>query len=340
MWYESKLNKGMVVYSKQDKIVEYLTLGLIVLSVEPFIESLMKLPQALGNISYMGSMYEATGSQRRIISSIGSKLFNASAYFELLYPILLLYQFTKEKVNKWLVFGMVIVIVGYWLHEVLLGGRSKLVQNLLYTIVVFLIMRYYISRERSMKIVKYGVWVIAVGLLGMLAVTIGRFVFSASSSHESVLAWLSLYAGEGSLNFNSYMWHVTKTTNGESTCLFLMNLLGYTDRIMVEDQWELTETLGIPGNIFYTYVGVFFKDYGKHLTVLVLGGLSLITYFLVRFRKLIQLHQVILLCFCARILCLPTFYTFGTFMAQVNLCVAIAFCIVLYANKRGMIYIR
>ena len=119
-----------------------------------------------------------------------------------------------------------------------------------------------------------------------------------------------------------------------------MNLLGYTDRIMVEDQWELTETLGIPGNIFYTYVGVFFKDYGKHLTVLVLGGLSLITYFLVRFRKLIQLHQVILLCFCARILCLPTFYTFGTFMAQVNLCVAIAFCIVLYANKRGMIYIR
>lgn len=250
MAYDSNQSKTLTIYQKQDKIINNLCIFLIVLSIEPFIEQLLKLQQVAGNINYMANMYEATGDDRNIISTLGSKLFNLYAYFELLFPILLIYQFTKKEINKKMVLGIVILIIGYWLHEVLLGGRSKLVQNLLYTIVVYLIMRPYINKERNIKIMKYGTIVISIGLLGMLAVTLSRFVFNSSSTQDNIWSWLSLYAGEGSINFNSSMWYVTKTTNGNSSFILLMHMLGLTDKIGVNDQWDAVESLGIQGNIF------------------------------------------------------------------------------------------
>lgn len=337
MAYDSNQSKTLTIYQKQDKIINNLCIFLIVLSIEPFIEQLLKLQQVAGNINYMANMYEATGDDRNIISTLGSKLFNLYAYFELLFPILLIYQFTKKEINKKMVLGIVIVIIGYWLHEVLLGGRSKLVQNLLYTIVVYLIMRPYINKERNIKIMKYGTIVISIGLLGMLAVTLSRFVFNSSSTQDNIWSWLSLYAGEGSINFNSSMWYVTKTTNGNSSFILLMHMLGLTDKIGVNDQWDAVESLGIQGNIFYTYIGVFFCDLGKWMTIIYISIASYITYRLSRCKKHIYLPQIIILCFCARILCLPTFYTFGTYMSQINLSVALIFCLLLHLNQKGKI---
>lgn len=37
------------------------------------------------------------------------------------------------------------VILSFWIHELGLGGRSKLVQNILYLVVCFFLMRPYIN---------------------------------------------------------------------------------------------------------------------------------------------------------------------------------------------------
>ena len=335
--YDNKIDKCFIIYDNQHSIIKSLSLLLIVLMIEPFIEMSIKLPQALSNSNYMATMYEATGEKRRIMSALGTKLFNICAYFELLYPIFLLYNLIYKRINKFLLYGMVIVITGYWFHEILLGGRSKLVQNILYIIVVYLIMRPYINAKRNKVILKYGMIILSLGFAGMFAITISRYILSSSTSYDSVWAWLSLYVGEGPLNFNSSMWYITQNTHGGSSFPLFTYLLGLSDRYEVLDQWNLVDSLGIQGNIFYTYVGVFFSDFGKIATFVYLLIFSLITSRLTKMRKCIYLHQIILLCLCARIICLPTFYTYGTFMAQINLVVALTVCFIIFCSKQGKI---
>ena len=45
------------------------------------------------------------------------------------------------------------VILSFWIHELGLGGRSKLVQNILYLVVCFFLMRPYINACITKKII-------------------------------------------------------------------------------------------------------------------------------------------------------------------------------------------
>ena len=56
---------------------------------------------------------------------------------------------------------------------------------------------------------------------------------------------VSLYAGEGSLNFNSLMWNVTESTNGDNTFIFLRDLFGFVDASDVEDIYTSNLKLGV-----------------------------------------------------------------------------------------------
>ena len=59
------------------------------------------------------------------------------------------------------------------------------------------------------------------------------------------MIWLGLYAGEGSLNFNSLMWNVTESTNGDNTFIFLRDLFGFVDASDVEDIYTSNLKLGV-----------------------------------------------------------------------------------------------
>lgn len=101
----------------------------------------MHLPSVIANSDYAAKMYD---SRVEYLSFIGRKLNRISTSFELIYPPLLFYFLQKNNIKK-IVYGLIMVILSFWIHELGLGGRSKLVQNILYLVVCFFLMRPYIN---------------------------------------------------------------------------------------------------------------------------------------------------------------------------------------------------
>ena len=94
---------------------------------------------------------------------------------------------------------------------------------------------------------------------------------------------------------------------------------------------ELLETAD---NIFYTYIGSIFEDFNKIGTLIFLLVFSTITIKLTKIKNgLITFPQIIILCLCARVLVIPTFYTYTSLMAQTNLLCVLCFSMVIYLKK-------
>lgn len=330
---------SICVSSRQRNIIDKFTLFIIVVSFEPFIENIIYLPNALMNANHAANMYDMRleGGASDYLSFLGRKLNRISTSFELLYPVLLFYNLSKKKISSFLLVGLLMVILSFWIHELGLGGRSKLVQNILYVLVVYFLMRRYINPAINKQIIKYGLVIMGVGFAILMIISISRFasIEAEGSNIDSIWLWLGLYAGEGILNFNSLMWDVTKSTNGDSTLILLKSLLLGSDDTGVSDNWNAVAKLGIPGNIFYTYVGSMYEDFNAVGTIIFLLSFSFITIRLTKIRKgVITYPKLIILCLCSRILVVPTFYTYTSLMSQLNLFFSLCFCFLLYINDR------
>lgn len=102
--------------------------------------------------------------------------------------------------------------------------------------------------------------------------------------------------------------------------------------------WAAMDKLGVPGNIFYTYVGVLYADFGRIGAVVFLVILASIVRFATKTQgSEISLTKVAFICMLAKILVLPTFYTYASYMSQLNLLMALLF-LGIY-SLRGRVYI-
>ena len=176
----------------------------------------------------------------------------------------------------------------------------------------------------------YGSVFFGIAIVFIAYVTLSRYLlnFSDSTSSVDIWTWIGLYMGEGPLNFNSYEWYIKSSTNGYSTMPLIMSL--YTGHyVSVSDVWNLSSKLGIPGNIFYTYVGAIFKDYGKYGTLIYLFFFS--SFVWIYYKKLsnkASFSRIFVLMLWAKILVVgPTFFTYATTDDQINLVVSILFLI-------------
>lgn len=331
--YDLCTNKQLYVTSNQKVTLEYFTFFLIIVSFEPFLENLLHLPIVLANSDYAARMYE---NRVEYLSFWGRKLNRVSTSFELIYPPLLFYFLSQKIIPRKLILGLIMVIVSFWIHELGLGGRSKLVQNIFYLVVCFFLFKQYINPSVVKKIILFGGIFLAIGISIILIISISRFasIEAEGSNIENIWIWLGLYAGEGVLNFNSLMWYVEKSTFGDSTFIFIKDLLGLTDKTGVDDNWVAVSRLGIPGNVFYTYVGSIFEDFNRVGTLLFLSIFSIIT---MRFSKIkngmVTFSKILILCLCARILVIPTFYTYTSLTAQTNLFFALCFSLLVYIKN-------
>lgn len=322
------------ISERQAKFFRIFCIFLIIVSIEPFLENMMLLPSRIGNEAAIDDMYEQRiyESYQEPLSGIGRKLFRMSYSFELLYPVILFYFLSRKKVEWLIVGGTLMMILSYWAHEMITGGRSQMVQNILYIVVVYFIMRRFINKEINRRIMLYGLSFLAIGIGAMAVVTVARYNSNDFADGASIWVWVGLYAGEGNLNFNSMMWDVTRSTHGDSTMILLRYLLGLTTKTGVADNWDAVSSLGIAGNIFYTYVGAIYTDFNRIGTVVFVSVLAFLLGWFSRVRAgldAISLPKVVLVCICARILVLPTFYTYATIMAQSNLVCVLVFCVIL-----------
>lgn len=309
----------------QNKFFMLLSFVIVLCMVLPFLESLIRIPQALANDS-MSNAYEQrlynSSSSLEYLSFMGRKCFLILWRLNNVIPVLIFVHMIRSGKKKYII-GLSMAIITIWIHSMVLGGRSKLVQNGLYVVFCFFVFKDYFAENVRRNIIKYGSIVLSCAVVAVVVVTISRFASMHDSRMGSIWEWVGLYAGEGVLNFNAFNWYVTKTLGGYSTFALPITLMT-GEKLDVEFFWNLGRSLGIKGNIFYTYIGAFFNDYGKYGALIVLSLLALLTLRAYKGRIGSPITKLVLICLWGKILLIgPIFYTYGSVDDQWNLLLAV-----------------
>lgn len=332
--YDNTIIEQIDISEKQDTIIRKTCVLICLCTLLPFLESLLQIPAAMAKDDSLANAYDSRldGNISDYLSFFGRKFFAIVWMLNNLIPPFLFLSIIK-KYDKKIIILLGISLATIWLHAMVLGGRSKLVQNALYLLFNYFLFKGYLDEKIKTKITFYGSILFSVAVLAVAAVSISRFnttYADTSSAMDSIWAWLGLYAGEGTLNFNCWEWEIKGSTNGYMTMSVLLSLLdGHA--VTVEELWRLGDKLGIPGNNFFTYVGDIYKDFGRFGTVLFILILATLTRKMSEPKiKTINIKKLIYLSLWAKILVIgPIFYTYGAYADQQNLLVAIIYCLFL-----------
>ena len=253
--------------NKQTKKLVYITLCILsAMAVEPFLENLIHIRYVTGNMDATADIYEARAdgdnSKSEYLSWIGRKFFWINFLLRDIIPILFFYYILKwKKYNKYIIIGTSMAILNPIMHGFSLGGRSSIVNTAFYFIFVYMVFRPYLSDKRRRIVDKSLLCMVGVIIVAITALTIVRF---ASQEHSvDIWTWVTLYTGEGVLNFCSDLWPLSKTCNGDNTFLMVRYYLGLTNNIDIESVRATRDILGVRNLVFYTYLGTIYYDFNK-----------------------------------------------------------------------------
>ena len=323
---------SLILSERKRYVLKMVIIFVVLCTLLPFLESISQIPTALATDDSMAAAYDArlSGHESVYLSSLGRKLFAIIWMLNNVIPVLIFIAIIN-KMDKKLIIGLCLAIVTIWISQMILGGRSRLVQNALYVVVVYFFFRKHLSPSLNKKILFGGSLFLSIAIFALVAVSVSRFnSFSSSqTSSMTIWSWLGLYAGEGALNFNCLEWYAQKSpnyVNGYATLLLPLSILS-GNKITVAEVWSMKSRLGIPGNIFYTYVGGIMMDWGKIGTLLFLSFFSFLVYFFViKRRRFSGGKKMLILCLWSKILVVgPIFFTYATYDDQVNLLCSLIF---------------
>jgi oligosaccharide repeat unit polymerase len=319
-----KSDKLSQIYSDA-LFVKAFSLVIILISVIPFLENtLLVLRSFQGDASsYISSAYDDNAEGYSNVSSeitagmswAGRKLNIINIWLKGLIPILLFYQLTLKTKNLWIIGGLTIAVFNSSLHSYALATRVNIVSDLMYILFIFILFKELIDKGTVRKLVVIGGSIIGGISLLVIAITIYRYdsTFGQNiNTDTSIFDWISLYIGEGMLNFNDQMWNIARTMKGDNSFSLFKDFIGmdtFTDNLQRRAYWS--QRTGISGNIFYTHIGDFFGDFGILGTIVFISFIVLIFLKHTKFKTNIQLHQIILFSIWYRVSLMGfTFYTY------------------------------
>lgn len=337
--YDNHDNKSIYENEKIRRFV-YLTLCVFsVLAIEPFFESIVHIKSVFENIGSTADIYASRSAgentNNEYLSWIGRKFFWINFLFRDIIPILFFYYILKwKKYNRYIVIGTSMAIINPIIHGFALGGRSTIVNTAFYFIFVYVLFRPYLSDKRKKTIEKILTALCCIVVAGISALTIVRF---ASQEHSiDIWTWVSLYTGEGILNFCSYLWPLSKTCNGDNTFLMLRYFLGLTDDIDIESIRATRDILGIRNMVFYTYLGTIYYDFNKIGTILYCLFFSLLFYYSCKPKNNIyKLSQLATLAILGKVVMMGVmFYPYTLWNDQFSLLLLLIYVIIMKSKER------
>lgn len=311
------------------------------ISIEPFLENIIHLPSVLINQNALADIYisraEGDVESSEYLSWIGRKFFWINYLLRDIIPILLCYYLVRcDKYDKRIIIGASIGILNPIIHGFALGGRSTIINTAFYTVFVYILFRSYLNKYTRNYIDK----ILLIGgsciVLAISVITIARFT---STDHSiDIWTWVSLYTGEGVLNFCVDLWPLDKTCNGDNTFLMVRYFLGLTDNIDIESIRATRDVLGVRNLVFYTYIGTIYYDFNKIGTLLFISIFSFIFCKITKARcGGIRLGQLIYLSILGKVIMMGVmFYPYTLWNEQLSLFLVLLFTWFLNA-KEGII---
>lgn len=335
------------------KFLNFLIIFLASISVLPFLENLIHLFYSYtggNNESVLVDLYkEKMGADFdrdeyvTWLSSVGFLFNKITLKFKYINLLLLFYYLIKEKPNKFILVGLLMLVFNPILFSLSMAGRGPSVFFLLYAAFFVVLFKNTIPVNIYKKIVQIGLIIIVVTILGLSILTISRFNQSSLGS-ETVFAWISVYLGEGIVDFNEYMWNIETYTEGDNSFAFIKNMLGFEtfiDYLERREYWSASVT-GISPLRFYTYIGDWFSDLGPYFTLLLIVIFSFFMRSITSNKASISFISLYLfVSFYQMILCGFTFYPYKTYQDSSNLFFNLIICgIISFSIKKKTIKVN
>lgn len=302
-----------------DKFVRYLCIFLLLTSLLPFLESVLKIRSffAMADVGeYMTEMHNdrQTGEQKQtvVLSTVSTQLLRFSLWFSELIPILLFYLIVKyKKINVYSA-GLLISQVLVLLNSMLNGGRSAFAYLIIYYVFVYFLFSSQFSASAKKRIQRVFFVIGGIAATFLLLITVWRFQSKKSDrtdTSQAIVEWMAVYAGEGMLNFNEYVWNMKAETEGDRTVPYFKSLLGmhtFEENFQRREYWE--NKTEIPEFIFYTTIGNFVQDFGLFFGALVVLVTSRLVSRVAVKNKLRKVYNIFIIALYYRILSLGIFF--------------------------------
>ena len=311
--------KSIELYNLR-KVFNVLSCFFAVISIAPLIDCCSKL----ASFSFIGAaladMYESDEDKSKLIFSPMIKpLFSIMRHFTVFIYFLFFYQLTRKKYNILIIIGLGSGILTFLLFSLLCGSRGGIVSTLLACAYFFLFMKN-MMRPKLIKCMTYFAYLI-VGclILGISAISFSRLSNMNDQSGRELLMdhWISQYAGEGIIRFDTTIWNLDAHLNGTQTLPYLYSYVNPDVKDVETYAPKAEYTIKTPVTVFYTYIGDIMIDFGIIGTIIVVLIMHLVIRFLSEVKKgKISFYHVILLSFFYQ--CLTIGFTANLYRGYFN----------------------
>lgn len=265
-------------------------------SILPFINSIISLKFLLGgDIATLmkefhdSRFYGTNQNSFNIISFFIDLSIKAAYYTKAFLPLFVIYLYNKyEKINKY-IWGIFLTQITLVLSSLITSSRFLVVDFTLTYLFTYCLLYNKLKDTTKLffkKLFKYGGCIIFIILF---IITIGRAIAMGYTDITSILAWISLYTGEGMLNFNEFTIHDTIRFGIEGVFPTLLNEKDYQQFLQYNADDYAKEwgwILGHEANTFKSVYGDFVGSFGIGNSIIIFLIISFIIIFFSK--KLIQ----------------------------------------------------
>ena len=295
------------------------------------------------NSSSLVSIYDNLETSLNVtdkLSWFGGKAMIIADYSQPIIPILFFYLLQFKKKYTFLKVGLLMGMLTFVLKGYANAQRVAIISAFLYFFLVYMLFKPALSDVIKRKINGVGTFLLALISLLIVYTTVARFA-DVENSYDGfdIWTWVSLYTGEAPLRFSETMWDDMKvTSNGDTSFALVKSTLGLETFDTIYDRREYWEgRQGIPINVFYTFVGDWYCDFGPYGAYIICILFFLLLKSLLPSKKVntIHLDQIIILAILGKVLIMGfTFYTYCNPEGQLIIIPAIILSIFFYIKRK------
>lgn len=264
-------------------LLKHLSIIFSIVGILPFVNILLKLSSFSFGGNTLAAMYDSDVDNTTIIFyPVIRPFYSILRHFIPFIIFLFVYNLSKRDKIKWIVIGLGMNTLTFFLVSILSGSRGGVISILVTCIFFVLIMKNMIEKKTYLRIKQISIIGLVGLVLGISAISISRLARNnarADWSTQTMDLWISQYAGEGIVRFDNTIWNLNKTLNGTHNLDYIISL----DDASIKDSKKYNLNNEIKINIilsvFYTYVGDVLIDFGKDWSI----PIFIILYLLIKY---------------------------------------------------------
>lgn len=274
------------------------------------------------------------------LSWLGGKAVIIADFAQPILPVLFFYFLQYKRKYTMIKIGLLLGTFAFVLKGYANAQRVAMISSFLYFFFVYMLFRPTLAISIKKRINVVGTVLLSIVALLIVYTTVARFSEMDSTSDAfDIWTWVSLYSGEAPLRFSETMWDDMRVTSkGDTSFALIKSALGFETFDTMYDRRDFWEgRQGIPINIFYTFVGDWFCDFGPYgaFTICVIFFLLLKLLLPRKTSTTIHLDQIIIIALLGKILIMGfTFFTYCNPQGQKALIPSIMLALFFYIKRK------